>query len=115
LRTEKGALPLPDDVAVDRAVFVDAYHRIWDPAEILGRLRKAMPPQGRLVIADRSGPDGEERRVAGHRRRISPALVREELERAGFRLVAEEAQPAPDRFVSIFAPGASPAAVERLF
>lgn len=120
LRTAKGALPLPDDVAVDRAVFVDAYHRIWDPAGILARLRTAMPPGTRLVIVDRTGPDGEERRIAGHRRRVSPALVRADLERAGFRLIGEKSPPTPDRFVLIFAPGPSPAGSapagsERLF
>jgi len=114
VRTEKGDLRLPDGAVVGAVLFVDAYHRLWDPSRILGKLRERMPQGSRLTVLDKRGPDGEPRRLAGHRRRISPALVREELEKAGFELAGEADAPAADRFVLIFRPKPLPEK-ERLF
>jgi len=50
---------------------------------------REMPKDGWVVVADRNGPAGETRRIAGHHRRIAPALVREDFARAGFELVSE--------------------------
>jgi predicted methyltransferase len=61
-----------------------------------------MPKDGWVVVADRNGPAGETRRIAGHHRRIAPALVREDFARAGFELVSELKPPAPDRFLLRF-------------
>jgi SAM-dependent methyltransferase len=104
-RTDKGDLRLPDGASLGLVVFADSYHRIWEPTRILGALRDRMGPGARLVVLDRRGPDGEPRRLAGHRRRISPSLVREELAVAGFEFAGEAPSPSPDRFLLIFAPG----------
>jgi hypothetical protein len=45
---------------------------------------------------------GEERRIAGHQRRMAPALVRDDFAHAGFELVTELKPPAPDRFLLRF-------------
>ena len=103
LRTAAGKLPpSADQLTFSGVVFADAYHRIWDPAKLLAQLREKLPKSGWVVVLDRNGPAGEARRVAGHRRHIAPALVREDFARAGFELVSELKPPAPDRFLLRF-------------
>jgi len=103
LRTTNGKLPpSADHLTFSAVVFADAYHRIWEPAELLGQLRGKLPKDGWVVVLDRKGPVGEARRVAGHHRHIAPALVREDFEQAGFELVSELKPPAPDRFLLRF-------------
>jgi ubiquinone/menaquinone biosynthesis C-methylase UbiE len=103
LRTAGGKLPPSvDHLTFDAIVFADAYHRIWEPAKLLDQLREKLPRDGCVVVLDRKGPAGEARRVAGHRRHIAPALVREDFARAGFELVSELKPPAPDRFLLRF-------------
>jgi SAM-dependent methyltransferase len=103
-RTAKGDLTLPGEAPLSLVLFADAYHRLWDPSLILERLKARMGREGRLAILDRRGPDGESRRLAGHRRRLAPSLARREVERAGFELAAEPAPPASDRFLMVFRP-----------
>jgi ubiquinone/menaquinone biosynthesis C-methylase UbiE len=103
LRTADGKLPpAAGDLTFSAVIFADAYHRIWDPAKLLGQLHEKLPKDGLVVVLDRKGPDGEARRLAGHHRRIAPALVREDFARAGFELVSEPKPPAPDRFLYRF-------------
>jgi SAM-dependent methyltransferase len=103
LRTAHGKLPpSADQLTFSGVVFADAYHRIWEPAKLLDQLREKLPKDGWVVVVDRRGPAGEARRVAGHRRHIAPALVREDFARAGFELVSELKPPAPDRFLLRF-------------
>lgn len=103
LRTADGKLqPSADQLTFNAVVFADAYHRIWEPAKLLDQLREKLPKGGWVVVLDRNGPAGEARRVAGHRRHIAPALVREDFARAGFELVSELKPPAPDRFLLRF-------------
>lgn len=101
LWTGGGDLALKEGTRVAAAVFLDAYHRLWDPSALLVRLRGALVPGGRVAILDRPGPEGEPRRLAGHRRRISPELVREDLARAGFALAGEPTEVA-GRFLLVF-------------
>lgn len=54
---------------------------------------------------DRAGPDSEARRLAGHRRRIAPQRVIEEMDQAGFRLRQTLPSPSADRFFLLFSPG----------
>jgi ubiquinone/menaquinone biosynthesis C-methylase UbiE len=107
LRTEKGDLALPADVQPGLVLFVDAYQRLWDPAPLLRRLKQQMPESGRLVVLDRKGPEAEPRRLANHRRRISPTLVTEEMRKAGFQLQRKLPAPEKDRFILVFAPDLS--------
>jgi len=104
LRTDKGDLALPADVKPGLVLFVDAYHRLWDPAPLLRRLKQQMPASGRLVVLDRKGPETEARRLANHRRRISPERVIEDMRQAGFHLVRTLRPPAKDRFFLLFSP-----------
>jgi ubiquinone/menaquinone biosynthesis C-methylase UbiE len=103
LRTTAGRLPpSADHMTFNAVVFADAYDRIWEPAKLLEQLREAVPKDGWVVVLDRKGPAGEARRIAGHHRRIDPALVRDDFARAGFELVSEPKPPAPDRFLLRF-------------
>lgn len=102
IRNPKGELELPEGVTVDRVLFLDGYHRLWDPGPVLKRLREALAPQGRVVVLDRVGPADEPRRVAGHRRRISPDLVRKDFEEAGFVVDPEISELGGDRFLLLF-------------
>jgi SAM-dependent methyltransferase len=103
LRTTGGKLPpAADPLTFNAVVFADAYHRIWEPAKLLAQLREKLPKDGWVVVLDRIGPAGETRRLAGHHRHISPALVREDFSRAGFELVSVLKRPAPDRFMLRF-------------
>ncbi len=63
-----------------------------------------MSPGARVAIADRPGPDGESRRLAGHRRRISPALVLAKLGKAGFRALEAPAAAREGWFLRAFEP-----------
>jgi SAM-dependent methyltransferase len=106
LRTEKGDLQLADDTVLDLVLFVDAYHRLWDPKALLGTLRGHLSPEGRIVVLDVSGPQDESRRVAGHRRRVAPSRVRSDMEAAGL-VPGEEVEYTGDgRFLLVFRPAA---------
>ncbi len=94
--------PSADQLTFNAVVFADAYHRLWEPARLLDQLREKLPKDGWVVVLDRKGPAGEARRIAGHRRHIDPALVREDFARAGFEQVKELKPPAPDRFLLRF-------------
>jgi len=97
LRVEQGRLTLPGETPVGLVVFVDSYHRLWDPVPLLRQLRERMTPSGRVVVADRAGPDGESRRLSGHRRRLSAALVTGDLREAGFEPDPQPAAQEPGR------------------
>ncbi len=103
LRTSRGQLPpSADPLTFGAVVFADAYHRLWEPPKLLNQLRERLPQDGWVAVLDRKGPAGEARRMAGHHRRIDPALVREDFAQAGFELVGELKPPAPDRFLLRF-------------
>jgi SAM-dependent methyltransferase len=104
LRTDKGELAFPAEARLDLVLFVDAYHRLWDPTPILERLRGNIRESGWVALVDRSGPDDESPRLANHRRRISAKRVVEQMEKAGFELRKKLHPPAKDRFFLLFGP-----------
>jgi SAM-dependent methyltransferase len=106
LRMQKGNLPLPSDLQVGLVLFVDAYHRLWDPVPLLRQLHQHMLPAGRAVVLDRRGPKAEPRRLAGHRRRLASEVVTEDMRQAGFALRQTLAPPSPDRYLLVFEPKA---------
>ncbi len=107
-RTAKGDLPGLTNGVLHAAVFADAYSRLWDPAPLLRRLRASLDTGGYVAVLDRAGPPDEPRRLSGHRRRIAPGLVKEDLRQAGFAFVRELDPPAADRFFLLFqSPGNS--------
>ena len=104
--------PLPADVRdLDLVTFFFFYHDTTymevDRAEMNRKLYAALKPGGMLVIADHSARAGDGARVGKTLHRIEEAVLRGEVEAAGFRLVAEGdflRHPEDARDFSIFRP-----------
>ncbi|HEY2226143.1 MAG TPA: methyltransferase [Xanthobacteraceae bacterium] len=86
--------PVPADVHdLDVVTFLFFYHDTTymqvDRAEMDRKLFAALKPGGVLVIADHAAKAGADIAVGKSLHRIDEAVVRRELEAAGFKLVAE--------------------------
>jgi len=86
--------PLPPEVRdLDLITFFFAYHDMTymqvDRAEMNRKLFAALKPGGYLVIADHSAKAGDGASVGKTFHRIEEAVLRKEVEAAGFKLVAE--------------------------
>jgi len=86
--------PLPPDVGnFDLITFLFFYHDTTymnvDRAEMDRKLFAALKPGGFLVIADHAALPGQGATVGKTLHRIEEATLRQEVEAAGFRLVAE--------------------------
>jgi len=86
--------PVPADVRdLDLITFFFFYHDTTymqvDRAEMNRKLYAALKPGASLVIADHSAKPGEGTSVARTNHRIEEAVLRREVEAAGFRLAAE--------------------------
>jgi ubiquinone/menaquinone biosynthesis C-methylase UbiE len=69
-------------------LIVDSYHHFTNYQTMLKKMREALTPGGRLVIADYSLAEHRTQNrmdQVGHHE-IDPALVREEISEAGFRV-----------------------------
>jgi predicted methyltransferase len=73
-------------------LIVDSYHHFTNHTAMLEKLRLALKPGGRLAIADYSiaSSRGEPRAEQLKKHLIEPAIVRSELEQAGFRIKSVE-------------------------
>jgi len=85
--------PLPPDVRnLDLITFFFAYHDMTymqvDRAEMNRKLFAALKPGGYLLIADHSARSGDGASVGKTFHRIEEAVLRREVEAAGFKLVA---------------------------
>ncbi|MBS0644227.1 MAG: hypothetical protein U1E70_25765 [Acetobacteraceae bacterium] len=88
--------PLPPELASDRFDLVtlmfnyhDLGHMGVDRAAMNAAVFKALKPGGFYVIADHSGRPGTGISEAGTLHRIEESFLRQEVEAAGFKLVAE--------------------------
>jgi predicted methyltransferase len=86
--------PIPPDVSnLDLITFLFAYHDICympvDRAAMNRKMFEALKPGGLLVIADHSAKPGAGISVVRTLHRIEEKTLREEIEAAGFKLVAE--------------------------
>jgi len=86
--------PIPPDVSgLDMITFFFAYHDITymqvDRAVMNKKMFAALKPGGFLIIADHSAKPGEGTSVAKTLHRIEESTLRQEIEAAGFKLVAE--------------------------
>jgi predicted methyltransferase len=104
--------PIPPDVNnLDLITFFFAYHDITymqvDRAVMNRKMFDALKPGGFLIIADHSAKPGEGITVARTLHRIEEATLRQEIEAAGFKLVAEAdflRNPADPRDTKVFQP-----------
>ena len=86
--------PIPPDVSnLDLITFLFYYHDTTymnvDRAAMDRKMFAALKPGGYLVIADHAAAAGADVAVGKSLHRIDEAIVRKELEAAGFKLVAE--------------------------
>jgi predicted methyltransferase len=86
--------PIPPDVAnLDMITFFFAYHDITympvDRTAMDKKMFAALKPGGILVIADHSAKPGDGTNVAKTLHRIEEGTLKQEIEAAGFKLVAE--------------------------
>jgi predicted methyltransferase len=86
--------PIPPDVAaLDMITFFFAYHDVTymqvDRAVMNKKMFAALKPGGLLIIADHSAKPGDGVSVAKTLHRIEESTLRQEIEAAGFKLVAE--------------------------
>jgi predicted methyltransferase len=86
--------PIPPDVPnLDMITFFYAYHDVTympvDRARMNAKMFAALKPGGLLIIADHSAKPGQGTTVANTLHRIEEATLRQEIEAAGFKLVAE--------------------------
>jgi predicted methyltransferase len=86
--------PIPPEVSgLDLITFFFAYHDVTympaDRAAMNNKMFASLKPGGFLVIADHSAKAGEGTSVAKTLHRIEESTLRQEIEAAGFKLVAE--------------------------
>jgi predicted methyltransferase len=83
----------PDVSGLDMITFFFAYHDITymqvDRAAMNKKMFAALKPGGFLIVADHSAKPGEGISVAKTLHRIEESTLRQEIEAAGFKLVAE--------------------------
>jgi predicted methyltransferase len=104
--------PIPPDVSgLDLITFFFAYHDITymevDRAAMNREMFAALKPGGFLIIADHSAKAGEGTSVAKTLHRIEESTLRQEIEAAGFKLVAEAdflRHPEDPRDAAVFRP-----------
>lgn len=71
--------------SLDLAVMVDVYHELGDPQTVLAHLRRALKPEGRLVLIEYKGEDPTIPIQPLHKMTVAQAKL--EVEHEGFRLV----------------------------
>ena len=104
------ALPAPADVIWMRQNYHDLYDKFMGPADVPAfnkAVYAALKPGGRFVVIDHSAPDGSGLRDTETLHRIDAAVVKRDLEAAGFRLVGESEvlrNPGDDRSKIVFDP-----------
>ena len=86
--------PIPPEASnLDMITFFFAYHDVTymqvDRAKMNAKMFAALKPGGLLIIADHSAKSGEGITVANTLHRIEEATLKQEIEAAGFKLVAE--------------------------
>lgn len=85
----RGSDPRLPGKSLDAVLVVDAYHEIDDRVTMLANIARALKPQGRIGVVDFKldgtgpGPSLEER--------VSPDVVVKDADRAGLRLIRQEA------------------------
>ena len=101
--------------SVDAVFFVMGYHDMYhvskdwtiDPAQLMGQIRRALKPGGKLLVIDHAAPPGSKTVHAQENHRIDAAYVKDELARFGFETVLQSdilSNPQDTRVTSVFDP-----------
>ena len=78
------ANPKLPPASIDLALMVDVYHELWEPQTVLGHIRAALKPDGRLVLIEYKGEDPSIPILPSHKMTVAQAKL--ELEHEGFTL-----------------------------
>ena len=78
--------PRLPDATIDLALMVDVYHELAAPQIVLGHIRKALKPNGRLVLLEYKGEDPSIPILPSHKMTVAQAKI--ELESEGFTLTS---------------------------
>jgi ubiquinone/menaquinone biosynthesis C-methylase UbiE len=85
--------------AIDMALMVDVYHELGDPQTMLANIRKALKPDGRLVLIEYKGEDPSVPILPLHKMTVAQAKL--ELEHEGYKLARVDSS-LPRQHVLIF-------------
>jgi ubiquinone/menaquinone biosynthesis C-methylase UbiE len=85
--------------SIDLALMVDVYHELWEPQTVLGHIRQALKPNGRLVLIEYKGEDPSIPILPSHKMTVAQAKL--ELEHEGFTLATANSS-LPRQHVLIF-------------
>jgi SAM-dependent methyltransferase len=89
-------LPL---AALDLVLMVDVYHELGEPQTVLGHIRRALKPEGRLVLIEYKGEDPSVPILPTHKMTVAQAKL--EVEAEGFVLTTADSS-LPRQHVLIF-------------
>ncbi len=101
--------------SLDAVVFVMGYHDMYhvtkdwkvDPTDTMRQIRKALKPNGLMLVIDHNAPAGSKTAAAQENHRIDAVYVKDELAKFGFETVAESdllQNPKDGRDKSVFDP-----------
>ncbi len=74
--------------SLDLALMVDVYHELGDPQTVLGHIRTALKPTGRLVLVEYKGEDPTIPIIPSHKMTVAQAKL--EVEHEGFALATAD-------------------------
>ena len=83
---------------IDLAIMVDVYHELSEPQKMLANIRKALKPNGRLVLLEYRAEDPKIPIIPAHK--MTVAQVKQELEAEGY-LLAETIETLPRQHILI--------------
>jgi ubiquinone/menaquinone biosynthesis C-methylase UbiE len=88
--------------SVDRICIIDAYHHFEHPAEMLAEIKKALRPDGMLVLVDFKRIEGVSRRYILDMVRAGQGTFTDEFQNAGFELVERREDMFPENYLLKF-------------
>jgi predicted methyltransferase len=94
--------------SIDAVYFLDSYDLLFHGPALLAKLNERLATNGRVYVLDRPAMREVSRREASHLRMIAPDTVKQEMAKAGFKLVRECPLPDCGRFLLVFGREGSP-------
>jgi cyclopropane fatty-acyl-phospholipid synthase-like methyltransferase len=88
--------------SVDRIAIIDAYHHFEFPAEMLAEIKKALRPDGMLVLIDFKRIEGVSRPYILQMVRAGQGTFTDEFQNAGFELVERREDMFPENYLLKF-------------
>ena len=88
--------------SVDRICIIDAYHHFEYPAEMLAEIKKALRPDGMLVLVDFKRIEGVSRPYILSMVRAGQGTFTDEFVNAGFELIERREDMFPENYLLKF-------------